>query len=172
MHQFICVGPYKDDYRDIARKVKAGNKEAITTAAYALRAVLPDDAMLIPAPGHTGVPTYTLDLCRAIAAISRYPLCDCLRGTPHEGLCELKNKEYTEGHEKGSLMPDPSALGVHLTRKPLPGKRPCVIDNVIASGTTAAACLSVLPENSLMVVIACDYTYPKVQEISDFKAIK
>lgn len=167
MYNYITVGPYTGPYRDIARRVKSLDPEALQAAAIALRNILPPNAVLVPVPSHSGEPTFSFVLCRFIAAASRFPMFDCLRGVPRESLCDLKNREFLQGMQKGSLMPKPETLGFRLTRTPPVGKRPCLIDNVLASGTTAAAALSLFGPDALMAVIACDETYPKVPGLVD-----
>lgn len=161
MYNYLALGPYAGHYRDIARKVKSLDREALMVAVPALRRLLPPDAVLIPMPSHTGEPGFTAVICRALSLLTRRPVCDCLRCSPRESLCTLKNTEFRQGLPKGSLMPHPDTLRFRLV-KDLPAYgTPVVIDNVIASGTTGEAALSVLGERAVLLVIADDVTFPK-----------
>ena len=169
---YMAIGPYDGSYRDLAKKVKTLDAEAMLLAAAALRNALPDNAVLVPLPSHTGEPTFTKVLCSVIASKSRCPLCDCLRGTPRESLCDLKNREYLSGAAKGTFMPSPDSLGFYLCG-PLPqGKRPVLIDNVVASGTTAKAALRLFGEDAVLLAIAVDEGYPKVEGIRNCRPLK
>lgn len=91
---------------------------------------IPTNAVLVPMPSHTGRATYTKDLCRLIARETAAEVCDYLRGKERETLYNLK---------KQGRHILPAKLGFYLSQ-PLPaGKRVIIIDNVVATGTTAAA---------------------------------
>ena len=169
MYNYLALGPYKGSYRDIAKRVKSLDRDALIQAVPALRRVLPPDAILVPMPSHTGKPEFTAVICKALSLLSRRPVCDCLRCTPHESLRTLKNTEFLQGLPKGNLMPPPGSLGFRLV-KDLPAfGTPVVIDNVIASGTTGVAALSLLGEKAVLLVIADDVTFPKRPEMQNGK---
>lgn len=91
---------------------------------------IPTNAVLVPMPSHTGRATYTKDLCRLIARETAAEVCDYLRGKERETLYNLKRQ---------GRHVLPAKLGFYLSQ-PLPaGKRVIIIDNVVATGTTAAA---------------------------------
>ena len=91
---------------------------------------IPSNAVLVPIPSHTGKATYTLELCKRIARETAAEVCDYLKGTPRETLYNLK---------KQGRHILPKKLGFYLSQ-PLPAdKRIIIIDNVVATGTTAAA---------------------------------
>lgn len=165
--KFVTVGPYEGAYRDIARGVKVKDEHSLFIGASALRNIIPDDAVLIPVPSHDGKADSNLILCALIAHGTHIPVCDCIKGTGHKSLCELKHEETNRNLRKGSLMPKPEQLGFSLTKKIPEGKTPVIIDNVVASGTTAIAAASLFSD-PLVFCIACDYDYPKYKGLIDY----
>lgn len=165
MVYYTSVGEYKGAYRDIAKRVKVNDVEAIGIAATALSAIIPKGSILIPIPSHEGYPTYNLAICLLLQKIYRYRLCDCLRCRPHESLCTLKNKEHQQGKPQGSLLPSPETMGFYLKNNPTKGNI-ILIDNVVASGTTAMAAAQLLP-GSEVYCIASDETFPKIEGIKN-----
>lgn len=129
--RFFATGNYRKDGRtETAHAMKEGAKWAIYKAAAEMVKYIPTNAVLIPMPSHTGRATYTLELCKRIARETAAEVCDYLKGTPRETLYSLK---------KQGRKPTPKKLGFYLSQ-PIPsGKRVIIIDNVVATGTTAAA---------------------------------
>ena len=129
--RYYATGNYRKDGRcETAHAMKEGANWAIYRAAAEMVKYIPTKAVLIPMPSHTGRATYTLELCKRIARETAAEVCDYLKGTPRETLYNLKK----QGRH---LLP--AKLGFYLSQ-PLPaGKRVIIIDNVVATGTTAAA---------------------------------
>ncbi|MBR5377951.1 MAG: hypothetical protein IK135_02415 [Bacteroidales bacterium] len=129
--RFFATGNYRKDGRsETAHAMKEGANWAIIRAAREMVKYIPTNAVLVPMPSHTGRATYTKDLCRLIARETAAEVCDYLRGKERETLYNLK---------KQGRHILPAKLGFYLSQ-PLPaGKRVIIIDNVVATGTTAAA---------------------------------
>lgn len=129
--RFFATGNYRKDGRtETAHAMKEGANWAIYKAAAEMVKYIPTNAVLVPMPSHTGRATYTLELCKRIARETAAEVCDYLKGTPRETLYSLK---------KQGRKPTPKKLGFYLSQ-PIPsGKRVIIIDNVVATGTTAAA---------------------------------
>ena len=129
--RFFATGNYRKDGRtETAHAMKEGANWAIIRAAREMVQYIPTKAVLVPMPSHTGRATYTKDLCRLIARDTAAEVCDYLRGKERETLYNLK---------KQGRHILPAKLGFYLSQ-PLPaGKRVIIIDNVVATGTTAAA---------------------------------
>lgn len=129
--RFYATGNYRQGGRcETAHAMKDGERWAICKAAAEMVQYIPSNAVLVPIPSHTGKATYTLELCKRIARETAAEVCDCLKGTPRETLYNLK---------KQGRHILPKKLGFYLSQ-PLPtDKRIIIIDNVVATGTTAAA---------------------------------
>ena len=129
--KYYATGNYRKEGRsETAQAMKEGERWAIGKAAAEMVQYIPTNAVLIPMPSHTGRATYTLELCKRIARETAAEVCDCLKGTPRETLYNLK---------KQGRHILPAKLGFYLSQ-PLPtNKRIIIIDNVVATGTTAAA---------------------------------
>ena len=129
--RFFATGNYRKDGRcKTAHAMKDGENWAILKAAAEMVQYIPTNAVLVPMPSHTGKATYTLELCKRIARETAAEVCDYLKGTPRETLYNLK---------KQGRHILPAKLGFYLSQ-PLPkNKRVLIVDNVVATGTTAAA---------------------------------
>ena len=129
--RYFATGNYRADHRnETAHAMKNGERWAIFKAAAEMVKYIPSNAALVPMPSHSGAATYTKELCRLIAKETAAEVCDYLKGTPRETLYNLK---------KQGRHILPAKLGFYLSQ-PLPtNKRIIIIDNVVATGTTAAA---------------------------------
>lgn len=129
--RFFATGNYRKDGRtETAHAMKEGANWAIYKAAAEMVKYIPTNAVLVPMPSHTGRATYTLELYKRIARETAAEVCDYLKGKERETLYNLK---------KQGRHILPAKLGFYLSQ-PIPsGKRVIIIDNVVATGTTAAA---------------------------------
>lgn len=134
--KYYAPGNYREGSRcETAHAMKNGERWAIAKAAEEMAHYIPSNAVLVPMPSHTGEATYTLELCQRIARDTAAVVCDYLKGTPRETLYNLK---------KQGRKPSPKKLGFYLSA-PIPsGKRIVIIDNVVATGTTAAAAVNAI----------------------------
>lgn len=129
--RFFATGNYRKDGRtETAHAMKEGANWAIIRAAREMVQYIPTNAVLIPMPSHTGRATYTKELCRLIARETAAEVRDILRGSERETLYNLKK----QGRH---IMP--KKLGFYVTEPAPTDKRILIIDNVVATGTTAAA---------------------------------
>lgn len=134
--RYYATGNYRQGDRcETAHAMKDGANWAIIRAAREMAQYIPSNAVLVPMPSHSGKATYTKDLCRLIARETAAEVCDYLRGRERETLYNLK---------KQGRHILPKKLGFYLTQ-PLPaGKRVLIIDNVVATGTTAVAAVQAI----------------------------
>lgn len=144
--KYYAPGNYREDNRcETAHAMKNGERWAIAKAAEEMARYIPSNAVLVPMPSHTGRATYTLELCQRIAHAAAAEVCDYLQGTPRETLYNLK---------KQGRKPSPKKLGFYLSA-PIPsGKRVLIIDNVVATGTTAAAAVEAIGSGIVLAYAA------------------
>ncbi len=128
--------------RALALGIKAGDGSAIARAGEEMARLVPPHAVLVPIPGHTGTATTARLLAEEIASRVGAPVADVLRGAPRVALYELKRR---------GVKPSPSTLGLRREGELPPGLAPVLIDNVLATGTTAAAALGVVPGAQVLV---------------------
>lgn len=134
--RYFATGNYRKEGRsETAHAMKNGERWAIFKAAAEMVKYIPKNAVLIPMPSHTGKATYTKELCRLIARDTAAEVCDILRGKERETLYNLK---------KQGRHILPKKLGFYVTQEPPTGKRLLIIDNVVATGTTATAAVCTL----------------------------
>ena len=130
-----CHEYYTGDARELCHAAKDGDIEAIMRMAREMgRYVSPGD-ILVPVPSHTGRATMTLELAKQIAWNSGARVEDVLIGSSRKSLYELK--------KDGVSIPD-GFFGLRLVR-PVEG-RTWLVDNVVATGSTAREALKLLPD--------------------------
>lgn len=162
--EYRCHGDYTGERRNLARMVKRNDPTAIAVAARILSGMLPKGSIVVPIPSHNGGQSYNLHTCRILEERYGHTMLDCIRSTEHESLRSVKHRELHEGRPKGSLMPKPEELGMYLAQPVTTKKKICLIDNVIASGTTATAA-AMLFTDAMLYCLADDVTYPKIPNI-------
>ena len=136
--RFISHGHYYDGINNwLCHKLKENDPRAITYCARQLVKMLPENAVVVPIPGHHGFALQTLYLARAINEQSGgiIPVANVLKGNSRMSNYQAK--------KKGSLLPA-EELGFRQVA-PLPkGKVPYLLDNVVDTGTTAKAAINAL----------------------------
>lgn len=135
---------YAYSNREIAHALKNGDPAAIRTAAKAMSKLLTksERRLLIPVPSHVGKATYTLRLAEAIAKAGCGFVYNVLKCPERETLYSLKLK--------GEPIA-PESLGFYL-QSPVPeGWEIVFVDNVVATGTTAAACRALVGRGDMLV---------------------
>ncbi len=134
---------YGTRMRELAHGIKTGEKNAIAESARILADYVHDNAVLVPMPSHTGKATTMKSLAEAIAKIRPdVEVVDALKSDPHES-------NYTHKQR----LHKPVAVTMHPTGAKIPEGRPVmVVDNVLASGTTARAALAVIPDADILVL--------------------
>lgn len=129
---YMSVGTYTQLKR-LAKGVKTRNEGVIKEAAAKIAPLIPDNAVLIPAPSHDGRATDMLDLAKAVAEITGSEVADVLRSAPRESQYQAK---------KATGVPMASKqLGIAVEGEIPADKTPIIIDNVVDSGNTAEACV-------------------------------
>lgn len=122
------------EYAEIAKKIKTGDPEAIRTAAKDMAAMVPENAVLIPVPPHTGKVTDSTDtmmLAKAISEITGRPVINALAGGEHISRQEAKNNNI-----RGV---DAQSMGFTQVAEIPADAMPVFIDNMVAGGVTAKA---------------------------------
>lgn len=135
MTPYVAVEGYRK-MRTLAHGVKSRDPKVIAKVADMMAPIIPKDAVLIPAPSHTGKATDMLDLANAISERTGAPVADVLTSKERPSQYEAKyaGKPLTAGE-----------MGITVTGEPLPtDKIPVVIDNVVDTGNTAEACIKAL----------------------------
>ena len=136
--RFISHGHYYDGINNwLCHKLKENDPQAITYCARQLVKMLPENAVVVPIPGHHGFALKTLYLARAINEQSGgiIPVANVLKGNSRMSNYQAK--------KEGSLLPA-EELGFRQVA-PLPkGKVPYLLDNVVDTGTTAKAAINAL----------------------------
>lgn len=129
----------------IARAIKNGDMEAISKAATEMAEFVPDDAVLIPMPGHEGIVTDSTDtmlLAKAISEITGAPVYNVLegaqRGSRHQAKLNRKTGVTAE------------QMGMHQVGDLPAGSIPIIIDNVVAVGETAKAAIQAIKGSTVL----------------------
>lgn len=141
---------YAYSNREICHAIKNGEPGAIRLAAEAMSQLLTksEHRLLIPVPSHIGKATYTLRLAEALAKAGCGFVYNVLRCSERDTLYSMK--------KRGAAFA-PKSLGFYL-QSPVPeGWEIVFIDNVVATGTTAAACRALVGRGD-MLVFAIDST--------------
>lgn len=136
--RFISHGHYYDGINNwLCHKLKENDPQAIDYCARQLAKMLPENAVIVPIPGHHGYALQTLYLARAISAQldGSIPIANVLKGKSRVSNYQAK----IDGHPLTS-----SELGFHQVRTLPKGKVPYLLDNVVDTGITAKAAVKVL----------------------------
>lgn len=136
--RFISHGHYYDGINNwLCHKLKENDSQVIDYCARQLAKMLPDNAVIVPIPGHHGYAQETLYIAKAISVQTdgKIPVANVLKGN-----CRTSN--YQSKKEGRPLSVE--ELGVHQVR-PLPkDKMPYLLDNVVDTGTTARAAVKAI----------------------------
>ena len=135
---------YEPRIRELCHAVKERDPDAIKDAANMfLDMDIPLDAILMPAPQHTGQAVYTKEIADIIARETGIEVMDILRCEPRETLYALK--------KRGISVPN---AGIYSLTA-IPNGRPVyLIDNVIDIGSTVMSAGQALGINVIPLVIA------------------
>ena len=133
---FLAVDGYRGKLQKLAHGMKSRDPKVIAQVADLMAPLIPKDAVLVPAPSHTGKATDMLDLAKAISERTGVPVADVLTSKERASQYESKKAGRTLSSDE---------LGIIAATEQLPaGKLPVVIDNVVDSGNTAEACVRAL----------------------------
>ncbi len=145
IYPFYAPQLYKGHAVKIARAIKAGDMKVITTAAGEMAKYVPDNAVLIPMPGHTGIVTDDTDtmlLAKELSRITGKPVINALQGNERESRYVSKSK-----NRKGVTA---EQMGFRQIRNLPEGAIPVIIDNVVAVGETAKAAIDAIPGSTVL----------------------
>lgn len=127
----------------VAQGVAKGEPWAIDKAAKIFGIMLPDECVVIPMPSHNGRAEQMLGV------VSR--MCDL-------GCCEryyyncLECDPHPSSHEQKRMGMMPNEIRMRLTNRGFPRLPIFIIDNVVATGTTAAAALKAVPDATVVSI--------------------
>lgn len=145
---------YNNTGQRIAHGIKDGDNNSIAVAASAMVEYINDGDIIVPMPSHNGKATVTLELAKAIQKLTYQgstlrmgvEVIEALEGSGRESLYETK--------VAGKKLPNPSELGLRLTEEGQKavesGRHIVIVDNVIATGTTAQSALQVIPDGMVL----------------------
>ena len=136
--RFTSHGHYYDGINNwLCHKLKENDPQAIEYCARQLARMLPENAVIVPIPGHYGYAVQTLYLARAISEQSNgnIPVANVLKG-----INRLSNYQAKKDGQPLSA----EELGFHQVRTLPKGKVPYLLDNVVDTGTTAKAAVKAL----------------------------
>jgi predicted amidophosphoribosyltransferase len=157
---FLSTGRYYDGINQwIAHSIKEGDTDAIEYAARKMATIVPADAVFVPIPGHHGVADQTLRLVQALSSYTPHPFVDALRGREHKSQYEAKLR--------GHLLSGRD-MGFYQIKELPSGRIPCLIDNVVDTGTTAKAAVEALG-NAMVLSFAMSDTLLQREKHIGFK---
>ena len=135
---FMAVDGYRGKLDRLARAVKEGKSEDLNKAAMFMSDLVPDNAVLVPAPSHEGLSTYTRWIANRIKMFKNdsVEVADVLRCYEHES-------QYEHKKSTGKALSS-DELRIYQHGELPEGKIPVIIDNVINTGNTAEACVKAL----------------------------
>ena len=136
--RFISHGHYYEGINNwLCHKLKENDPQAIAYCARQLAKMLPENAVVIPIPGHHGFALQTLYLAKAINEQSGgiIPVANVLKGINRVSNYQAKK----DGHPLSA-----EELGFHQVRTLPKEKVPYLLDNVVDTGTTAKAAVKAL----------------------------
>ena len=139
MHEY-----YTDGVPEICHAAKDGDAGAIRKMAEEMAKDLRGDEILVPVPSRSGIATITRRLADEISKLSGCKVENVLRGPTRESLYELK---------KNGQAITPEMLGLQASH--IPEGRVMLVDNVVATGTTARAAMKAIP-GAWMLAYAMD----------------
>lgn len=139
MHEY-----YTDGVPEICHAAKDGDAGAIRKMAEEMAKDLKGDEILVPVPSRSGIATITRRLADEISKISGCKVENVLRGPTRESLYELK---------KNGQAITPEMLGLQASH--IPEGKVMLVDNVVATGTTARAAMKAIP-GAWMLAYAMD----------------
>ena len=143
---FVAVDGYRGKMDRLARAVKEGKSEDLNEAAILMSRLVPDNAVLVPAPSHEGLSTYTRWLANRIRMFKNdsVEVADVLRCYEHES-------QYAHKKATGKAL-TADELRIYQHGELPEGKFPVVIDNVVNTGNTAEACIKALGKGMVLTL--------------------
>lgn len=140
-----CHDYHEDGVPELCHAMKSGNDDAIDYMAREMARYVSPGTTLIPVPNRNGTATTTKKLAGTIAWYAGCDVADILRGASR------KKSLYDMKKEGMSVSAD--MLGLYVEGD-VPAN-PVLVDNVVATGTTAMAAMRVIP-NAKILAFAMD----------------
>ena len=133
-----AAGKYAGSLRSLAHGIKEGDEDAIVESAGRMVALVPNNAVLVPIPGHLGRARTTMRLAQAIAALKPgVSVVDALEAEPHESNYDQKKRLHKPPKDVNMWR----RAGVEIPE----GRPVYFVDNVVASGSTYYAAQKAIP---------------------------
>ena len=136
--RFISHGHYCDGINNwLCHKLKENDPQVIAYCASHLAKMLPDNAVIVPIPGHHGYAVQTLHLARAITERTNgsISVANILKG---------KNRVSNYQVKKVGKPLSVDQIGFYQIASLPKDKIPYLLDNVVDTGTTAKAAVKAL----------------------------
>lgn len=149
---FISHGHYYEGINSwLCHKLKGNDPQAIEYCAHQLAKMLPENAVIVPIPGHHGYADQTLTLARAVSnqTNSRIPVANVLKGNDRASNYQSKKA----GHPLSA-----SDMGFRQVENIPQGKIPFLLDNCVDSGATARAAYNALGNKGVVLSYAMSDT--------------
>ena len=159
---YVSVGSYRGNMDRLARGVKSRDPKVIAEVADLMAPIIPKDAVLVPAPSHSGEATDMLDVANAIAERTGVPVANVLRGAERGSQREAKRQ--------GAPIAS-SDMGITMEGELPEGKIPVLIDNVVNSGNTAEACVRALGKGVVASLADAADRYRHVASLKSANAV-
>lgn len=150
--RFISHGHYYDGINNwLCHQLKENDPQAIDYCARQLAKMLPENAVVVPIPGHHGYADQTLTLARAISSQTngRIYVANIIKGNDRDSNYQAKkagrplSADQMGFRQKGSLP--------H-------GKVPFLLDNCVDSGETARAAFQAIGNKGIILSYAMSDT--------------
>ena len=144
---FLSTGRYYDGInRWVCHKIKEMDKDAFNYDARNMAKLISfHNAVLVPMPGHTGVPTNAMQLARAIASYTGLPVVEAIKGKPRQS-------NYLAKHAGHPLTE--AQMGFFQVEELPKGRVPVIIDNCVDTGTSAKAAYHALGNKGVVLTYA------------------
>ena len=154
---YLAAGKYFIN-RNKAHSIKNRDPKVVAELADKMAGMIPKDAVLVPAPSHTGEATDMLDLANALSERTGAPVADVLKS-------KQRDSQYASKRAGKAMTAD--ELGITVQGELPEGKLPIVIDNVVDSGNTAAACIKALGKG---VVVSFTDSVERGKHVAELKS--
>ena len=145
IYPFYAPARYAGEHINITKAIKEGDMKAIKKAAKAMAKYVPDNAVLVPMPSHTGVAedgSGVVLLTEELSRITGAPVIKALEGDNRESRYESKKT-----NKKGITA---EKMGFRQVKGIPSGSVPMIVDNVVSVGETAKAALDAIKGASVL----------------------
>ena len=141
MDRIIWLARYEGYFRMLCKGIGNGDEQCIKQSAKFFDAMLPQDSVIVPMPGHKGKATTMLQVAEEIVKLRPdIEILDVLRCVPHESNYAQK-KDYGFIPKPITMVCNDFVLRAASDGKP---KSKFIIDNVVVTGVTAQAAMNAL----------------------------